>query len=102
MKNKSLQEIYAPNGICFGCGCKNKKGLQVKSFVEKGLVVSSWKAQKHHEAFPGVLNGGIIGSVLDCHCNWAASYFLMQTQGLNKMPCTVTADYFIKLKTHSF
>ena len=98
MENKSLQEIYAPKGICFGCGCKNKRGLQVKSYVEGSLIVSSWKAKKYHEAFPGVLNGGIIGSVLDCHCNWAAAYFLMKNQGLNTTPCTVTADYSIKLK----
>jgi acyl-coenzyme A thioesterase PaaI-like protein len=98
MKNKSLQEIYAPNGICFGCGCKNKRGLQVKSYVKDSLIVSSWRAKKYHEAFPGVLNGGVIGSILDCHCNWAAAYFLMKDQGLNITPCTVTADYSIKLK----
>ena len=98
MENKSLQEIYAPKGICFGCGCKNKRGLQIKSYVEGSLIVSSWKAKKYHEAFPGVLNGGIIGSVLDCHCNWAAAYFLMKNQGLKTTPCTVTADYSIKLK----
>ena len=64
MKTLSLQELYAPHGICFGCGCKNKKGLQLKSFVDNNLIVSQWRAEEHHQAFPNVLNGGIIGSIL--------------------------------------
>ena len=31
---KSLQETYSPEGICFGCGPKNEKGLKIQSFVE--------------------------------------------------------------------
>ena len=44
-ENKSLQELYAPNGICFGCGCKNKKGLQIKSYAKDNLIISSWLFQ---------------------------------------------------------
>jgi acyl-coenzyme A thioesterase PaaI-like protein len=44
-----------------------------------------------------MLNGGIIGSLLDCHSNWTAAYFLMKQAGLEQPPCTVTADYAIKL-----
>ena len=98
MNHKSLQEIYAPKGVCFGCGCLNELGLQIKSFVKDDLIIASWKSKKHHVAFPGVLNGGIIGALLDCHSNWAAAYFLMLDKNLNKTPCTVTADFSIKLK----
>ena len=94
----SLQEQYAPNGICFGCGCKNPKGLQIKSFAEDDKVISKWHPEEHHQAFPGVLNGGIIGSILDCHSNWAAAYYLMQSKSLEVTPCTVTAEYTIKLR----
>ena len=96
--SKSLQEKYAPNGICFGCGCKNKKGLQIKSHVNNERIVAFWSPEKHHEAFPGVLNGGIIGSLLDCHSNWSAAYYIMQSQELEHTPCTVTAEYSVKLK----
>ena len=44
-----------------------------------------------------MLNGGIIGSLLDCHCNWTAAWHLMQQGRSEKPPCTVTADYAIKL-----
>jgi acyl-coenzyme A thioesterase PaaI-like protein len=96
-ENLSLQQKYSPNGICFGCGPANEKGLHVDSFVEGEEVVATWHAEPHHQAFPGVLNGGIIGALLDCHSNWAAAYHLMQKNGLDQAPCTVTAEFHVKL-----
>lgn len=97
----SLQEKYAPTSICFGCGPANLKGLRIRSIPdskpESGEVVCDWKPQDHHQAFPGMVNGGIIGSLLDCHSNWTAAYYLMKQQGLDTPPCTVTAEYSIKL-----
>ncbi len=98
MNGKSLQETYAPHNACFGCGPANEKGLHVRSFAQGEEVVAEWQAEPHHEAFPGVLNGGIIGSLLDCHCNWTAAWHLMKQSGAATPPCTVTADYAIVLK----
>jgi len=67
--NKSLQETYAPNNACFGCGPANPKGLRIRSFPEGDEVVAEWQPAKEHEAFEGMLNGGIIGTLLDCHLN---------------------------------
>ena len=97
MSEKSLQETYAPHNACFGCGPSNPKGLHVRSFVQGEEVVAEWKPEPHHEAFPGVLNGGIIGTLLDCHSNWAATWHLMKKSGAESPPCTVTAEYAIKL-----
>lgn len=94
---KSLQETYAPNNACFGCGPANEKGLRIRSFAEGDETVCVWQPEPHHEAFPGMLNGGIIGALLDCHSNWAATHHLMLKQGLDHPPCTVTADYAIRL-----
>ena len=93
----SLQEKYAPHNACFGCGPANAEGLRIRSFPRDGEVVAEWTPEQKYEAFPGVLNGGIIGSLLDCHCNWTAAYFLMKETGAASPPCTVTADYAIKL-----
>ncbi|MGH8378120.1 MAG: PaaI family thioesterase [Gammaproteobacteria bacterium] len=95
---KSLQNTYAPEGICFVCGPANPKGLHIKSFVQGDEVVCEWTPESHHEAFPGMLNGGIIGTLLDCHCNWTAAWYLMQKAGADHPPCTVTADYTITLR----
>lgn len=95
---ESLQDRHAPNNKCFGCGPKNEKGLRIKSLVEGDVVVCDWMPEKHHEAFPGMLNGGIIGALLDCHSNWTAAWHLMTKSGASEPPSTVTADFHVKLK----
>jgi acyl-coenzyme A thioesterase PaaI-like protein len=96
--DKSLQDTYSPTGICFGCGGTNEKGLRIKSFVRGDETVCDWTPRPEHQAFPGVLSGGIVGSLLDCHLNWCAAHHLMNALGMDKTPCTVTADYHVKLK----
>jgi acyl-coenzyme A thioesterase PaaI-like protein len=95
---KSVQEQYAPTNMCFGCGPANDKGLRIRSFVEGDELVCEWKAEPHHQAFPGVLNGGICGALLDCHSNWAACVHLMKAKGESTPPCTVTSEFDVKLK----
>ena len=97
MSEPCLQEKFAPASSCFGCGPANPQGLRIRSFVRGEEVVATWQPATHHEAFPGMLNGGIIGSLLDCHCNWTAAWHLMHQGRLDRPPCTVTADYAIKL-----
>jgi len=96
-KEKSLQETYAPNGICFGCGVTNDKGLRIKSFADGEEVTAKWRSEPHHQAFPGMLSGGIVGALLDCHSNWTATHFLMKQMGKDAPDCTVTANYSVKL-----
>ncbi len=97
MAELSLQEHYSPQSICFGCGPANQLGLRIRSFVRGNEIIANWTPAPHHAAFPGVLNGGIIGSLLDCHCNWTGAWHLMQAGKLDRPPCTVTAEYAIKL-----
>ena len=96
---QSLQERHAPASTCFGCGPANAQGLRIRSFEEGADLVAEWQPEPHHEAFPGVLNGGIIGALLDCHCNWTAAIHLMRAAGPGAaLPSTVTAEYAIALK----
>lgn len=109
----SCQDQYAPHGICYGCGPANDKGIQIKSFwepeagerykevsaVHDGEVfVSRFTPEDHHQAFVGVINGGIIGTLLDCHSNWCAAMSLMRHHGWDEAMCTVTADFHVKLR----
>ena len=94
----SLQERYAPASICFGCGPANDRGLRIRSFASGDEVVAEWRAESHHEAFPGMLNGGIIGALLDCHSNWTAAHHLMRAAGTDRPPVTVTSDYAVRLR----
>jgi len=107
---QSLQDRFAPNNRCFGCGPANDKGLRIKTFEAHGEAhgddrgedsteyVCEWTPEPHHEAFTGMLNGGIIGTLLDCHSNWSAARHLMKANGTEEPPCTVTADFHVKLK----
>ena len=98
MNNKAVQEEYAPNSICFGCGPANKEGLQIKSYrVDEGLEME-FESKERHQAFPGVVNGGVIGTLLDCHGNWTAAIAMMDKNKLESPLCTVTAQYEVKLK----
>ena len=94
----SLQDRYAPHNRCFGCGPANALGLRIKSRIEGNEVVADWQAQPHHEAFPGTLNGGIVGALFDCHSNWTAAVHLMQKNGAEELPSTVTAEFHVKLR----
>ena len=98
MEGPCIQETYAPANTCFGCGPANPDGLGIRSFVDGDRVVATWQPASRYEAFPGMLNGGIVGALLDCHSNWTAAVHLMHAKGMDTPPCTVTADYAIRLR----
>ncbi|RAH16159.1 MAG: PaaI family thioesterase [Methanobacteriota archaeon] len=92
-----VQKKYAPNSICFGCGPANDKGLRIDSHRIEGGLKTEFKTDLEHQAFPGIINGGIIGTLLDCHGNWTAAIAIMDNRGEEKPSCTVTANYSVKL-----
>jgi acyl-coenzyme A thioesterase PaaI-like protein len=95
---QSVQDTYAPANRCFGCGPANDKGLRIKSREEGDELVAEWRPEPHHQAFDGIVNGGILGALLDCHSNWTAAIHLMKKAGADSPPCTVTADFHVTLK----
>ena len=92
-----LQNKFAPKSICFGCGPANEQGLQIQSIPNGKIVIADFQPLFHHQAFPNVLSGGIIGTLLDCHSNWTAAWTIMNNRNEKNPPCTVTAQYFVKL-----
>jgi acyl-coenzyme A thioesterase PaaI-like protein len=95
---ESVQDRYAKQSICFGCGPANEQGLRIKSFVEGEELICRFTPAAFHHAFPNVLNGGIIGALLDCHSNWTASLHLMKQGALTEPPCSVTSDFHVTLR----
>jgi uncharacterized protein (TIGR00369 family) len=91
----SLQDHYAPNSRCFGCGPKNEMGLRIKSFPEERDVVATFVAERHHASFGEFVSGGILSTLLDCHGNWTALYTLMKERNIDVAPSTVTAKLSI-------
>lgn len=65
---KSFQD-QIPDNYCYGCGPGNPHGLHLKSVWEGEEAVSTFMPAKHHSAGPQqLLNGGIIATIIDCHC----------------------------------
>ena len=86
-----------PNGMCFGCGTKNERGLQLKSFeIDDTSLEATWTPQPQHLAFPGILNGGIIGTLLDCHSTITSWWSFLQRDA-DESPYALTAEYTITL-----
>lgn len=69
MAKKSFQDYY-PESLshCYGCGSNNDHGLQISSFWEGDEAVATFLPQEYHLAFPGYVYGGLIASLIDCHC----------------------------------
>jgi acyl-coenzyme A thioesterase PaaI-like protein len=93
---ENLQDRYAPNSRCFGCGPKNKNGLRIKSIPSGDEIVSDWKPKEYHGSFAGAVSGGILSTLLDCHGNWTAAYTLMKSRNSDSPPGTVTAEIHVK------
>ncbi|MGF1753548.1 PaaI family thioesterase [Vibrio makurazakiensis] len=68
-ERQNFQDLI-PNNHCFGCGKENKDGLQIKSYwlgEEKSECI--FMPSPQHCAGPThFLNGGVISTIIDCHC----------------------------------
>jgi len=68
MSDEYIQDQWPEEGtFCWGCGKNNEHGLQLKSYWEDDEAIAVWKPEDHHLAFHGILNGGIIATLMDCH-----------------------------------
>ena len=79
MEDRALQELI-PHNNCFGCGPENESGLQLKSYWSGvGISRAIFLPKPWHCAGPKhFVNGGIISTIIDCHCictATAAAYF---------------------------
>jgi acyl-coenzyme A thioesterase PaaI-like protein len=77
-----LQADILPFGqVCFGCGGNNPRGMRIQSRWEGDAAVCTWMPEPHHLAAPGVLNGGVIATLIDCHCATAAIAAAYRAEG---------------------
>ncbi len=78
-----------PGNHCWGCGPLNEHGLQIKSRWSGDEAVCIWTPQPYHAAGPvHVLNGGIIATILDCHCvcTAIAHYYRQEGRDMDTLP----------------
>jgi len=74
---QSIQDRDFADADCFGCGPANGLGLRIKSFARAdGTVVARWSPGAEHSNGAGAVCGGVLGTILDCHCAAAAAVAL--------------------------
>lgn len=82
---QSLQEHLYPDGLCFGCGPANERGIRLRSFLaEDGTTVADFTPWPEHNNGLGLLNGGIIATMLDCHSG-ATAFHEAEVQGWERL-----------------
>lgn len=59
---------HMPENVCFGCGVLNPNGLQIKSYWEGNESVCKWMPEEKYHGWADLLNGGIMATLIDCHC----------------------------------
>ena len=68
MYEKAIQDYYPDDiAVCYGCGRHNPKGLAVKTYWDGSEGICRFTPHNDHLAYPGVIYGGIIACLIDCH-----------------------------------
>ncbi len=89
MSQKAFQDYYTEDfSHCYGCGRLNKHGLQIKSYWDGDESIAKFLPNAHHIAMPGFVYGGLIASLIDCHCvgTAAAAAYKAQGRGMDTEP----------------
>ncbi|MCL2669904.1 MAG: PaaI family thioesterase [Syntrophaceae bacterium] len=82
MGEKAFQDYYTEQfGQCYGCGALNDTGLQIKSYWDGEETVCTYEPKPFHMAVPGVVYGGLIASLIDCHSTATAAAAMYRAEG---------------------
>ena len=79
---RAIQDFYhADIAICHGCGRNNPQGLGVRTYWNGAEGVCHFTPEPHHTAFPGVVYGGLLASLIDCHSIGTAISAMYDAEG---------------------
>lgn len=83
MVNKKAFQDFYPDELshCYGCGRLNEHGLKIKSYWDGQDAVAVLEPKPYHIGIPGYVYGGLIASVIDCHCIGMASAAALRAEG---------------------
>lgn len=70
----SLQDRAAPNLVCYCCGPAHPTGLRIKSHWDASgqFVLTRHTPRPEFVGFPGLVYGGLLAMLVDCHSGWTA------------------------------
>ncbi|MCF8032278.1 MAG: PaaI family thioesterase [Desulfarculaceae bacterium] len=77
-----IQSYYDPQyATCFGCGQANPQGLRIQSYWDGEFATCGHTPGPEQMAYPGVVYGGLIASLIDCHSIATAIAAAYQAEG---------------------
>ena len=79
---------HMPENICFGCGRAHENGLRISSYWQGQYAYCHWKPDKRYCGWKQLLNGGIMATLIDCHCMCTAmaSAYRKEGRALDSQP----------------
>lgn len=100
---KEYFQDHMPGNVCFGCGAENPDGLQIKSYWEGEEAVCIWQSEEKYHGWKHIMNGGILATLIDCHCMGAAmaAAYQAENRSLDSLPeyryatGTITVKYLL-------
>lgn len=79
---ESVQDLFPDDiAVCYGCGKHNPHGLHIKTRWDGQEGVFRFTPAPYHLAFPGVVYGGLIASLIDCHAIGTAIAATYEAEG---------------------
>ena len=79
---QAFQDHYPENvAHCYGCGRLNGHGHQIKTHWEGDESVTRFRPKPEHTAIPGFVYGGLLASLIDCHCTGTAAAAMYRAEG---------------------
>lgn len=70
----AFQDFYPDNvAQCYGCGRLNAQGHQIRTIWDGDETVTRYTPRPEHTAIPGFVYGGLLASLIDCHCTGTAA-----------------------------
>lgn len=100
MKEKDYFQDHMPGNVCFGCGRNNHQGLKIRSYWEGDESVCVWESQEKYQGWKGILNGGILATLIDCHtmCTAMAATYQAENRSMESEPIYRYATGTISVK----
>lgn len=73
-------------------GPRSDGGLGLQSFRAVNGLQARLRLPPRFQAFPGIVNGGVVSVAFDCHGNWTAAIALMDRAALPRPPFTLSSS----------
>lgn len=82
MNDRPIQDYYPDDiAVCFGCGRHNPDGLHLQTYWDGTQGICHFTPLPRHAAYPGIVYGGLIASLIDCHSVGTAVAAAYQSEG---------------------